>query len=179
MLIGLLTILAWVNIGTGFTIIVGGSALIAFVAWLLTTYRHPVDGQRVLPLFALAIGMQFIHMTEEFVAGFPDAFSTLTGSRFPPDTFVLVAVLGGGTVYALAGYGLTRRNPVANYLLWFFLIGPAGLVNTVAHLALPVLNGTLYFPGLLTVLLPTVAGTTLAWRIVSDSRAVAKLSAFQ
>jgi hypothetical protein len=114
--------------------------------------------------------MQFIHLTEEYVADFPDDFSALTGSHLSPHAFVLIAVLAGGIVYLFAGFGLIHRHPVANYLLRFFLIGPIGLVNTIAHFGFPILAGTLYFPGLLTVLLPTAFGTALAWRIIHDGR---------
>jgi hypothetical protein len=158
------------NIGPGFTIIVGGSAIVAYFIWLLTTYHHPVDGRKILPLYLLAIGMQFIHLTEEYVADFPDDFSALTGSHLSPNAFVLIAILAGGIAYVFAGFGLIQRHPVANYLLWFFLIGPVGLVNTIAHFTFPFLAGTAYFPGLLTVLLPTMFGTALAWRIIQDGR---------
>jgi Protein of unknown function with HXXEE motif len=168
--ITIMVALLFIRIGPAFALIVGGSAIIAFFVWLLTTYRHPVDGRKILPLYILAVAMQFIHMTEEFVAGFPQQFSALTGANLSPDTFVLVAVLGFGTVYMLAGLGLVRQNPIANYVLWFFLIGPAGLVNTVAHFTFPLLIRHPYFPGLITVLLPTIAGTTLAWRVIKDSR---------
>jgi hypothetical protein len=168
--ITIFVVLLFVRIGLAFALIVGGSAIIAFFVWLLTTYHYPVDGRKILPLYVLAVAMQFIHMTEEFVAGFPQQFSALTGAHLSPDTFVLVAVLGFGAVYMLAGFGLIRQNPIANYVLWFFLIGPAGLVNTVAHFTFPLLIGHLYFPGLITVLLPTTVGTILAWRIIQDSR---------
>ena len=170
LVITFLVALAFTGIGAGFALIVGGSAIIAFIVWLLTTYRNPVDGQKILPLYILAVGMQFIHLTEEFTAGFPREFSALTGSHLSSDAFVLIAVLGGGILYMVAGIGLLYRHPVANYLLWFFLIGPAGLVNTLAHFTFPFLNGTPYFPGLITVLLPTIARTTLAWRVLQDSR---------
>ena len=133
--------------------------------------RYPVDARRTLPLFVLAVGMQFVHMTEEVVADFPGHFSAVTGADFTFDKFVYVALLGGGMAYAFAGYGLTRRNPVANYVLWFFLIGPAGLVNSIAHVTLPVLTHSTYFPGLLTVVLPTAFGTALALRVLADVRA--------
>ena len=162
--------LSLINIGLGFTVIVGGSAIVAYFVWLLTTYRHPVDGRKLLPLYLLAIGMQFIHLTEEYVADFPDDFSALTGSQLSTNAFVLIAILAGGVAYMFAGFGLIHRNPVANYLLWFFLIGPVGLVNTVAHFTFPFLADTAYFPGLLTVLLPTTFGTALALRIIQDGR---------
>jgi hypothetical protein len=59
----------------------GGSAIVAYFVWLLTTYRYPVDGRKILPLYLVAMGMQFIHLTEEYVADFPDDFSALTGSH--------------------------------------------------------------------------------------------------
>src|SRR3954447_6927239 len=108
--------------GLPFALIVGRSALAPFVASLLTASRRPVDGRRILPLFVLAVGMQFVHMTEEFLADFPGHFSALTGSDLTSDKFVYVALLGGGMVYAFAGFGIVHRHPVANYVLWFFLI---------------------------------------------------------
>jgi len=165
------------QVGFPFALIVGGSAIVAFFVWLLTTYRHPVDGRRILPLFVLAVGMQFVHMTEEFVAGFPEHFSALTGASLTPDKFVLVALLGGGMAYAFPGFGIVHRHPVANYILWFFLIGPAGLVNSIAHVSFPFMTGTPYFPGLITVALPTVFGTALAVRILADARQESQRSA--
>src|SRR5207247_3475361 len=155
------------QVGFPFALIVGGSAIVAFFVWLLTTYRHPVDGRRILPLFVLAVGMQFVHMTEEFVAGFPEHFSALTGASLTPDKFVLVALLGGGMAYAFAGFGIVHRHPVANYVLWFFLIGPAGLVNSIAHVSFPFMTGTPYFPGLITVALPTGVATALPARTLA------------
>jgi hypothetical protein len=112
------------NIGLGFTIIVGGSAIVAYFVLLLTTYRDPVDGRKILPLYLVAIGMQFIHQTEEYVADFPDDFSALTGSHLLPNVFVLIAILAGGIAYLFAGFGLIHRPPVANYLLRFFSLDP-------------------------------------------------------
>jgi hypothetical protein len=70
-------------------------ASVAHAVWLLTTYCYPVDGRKILPLYLVAIGMQFIHLTEEYVADFPDDFSALTGSHLSPHAFVLIAVLAG------------------------------------------------------------------------------------
>ena len=114
--------------------------------------------------------MQFIHLTEEYVADFPDDFSALTGSHISPNAFVLIAILAWGIAYLFAGFGLIHRHPVANYLLWFFLIGPVGLVNTIAHFTFPFLAGTAYFPGLLTVLLPTTFGGGLpGWSELTEA----------
>jgi hypothetical protein len=135
------------RVGVPFALILGGSAILAFLVWLLTTYRYPVDGRRILPLYVLAVGMQYVHMTEEFLAGFPVHFSALTGADLTPDKFVVVALLGGGMAYAFSGFGLVHRNPLANYGLWFFLIGPAGLVNSIAHVSFPFHGRRALLPG--------------------------------
>ena len=44
---------------------------------------------------------------------------------------------------------------MANYLLWFFVVGP-GVVSAIAHLSFPFIGDTVYFPGLITVILPTI-----------------------
>src|SRR5262249_58314397 len=110
-----------ITIGVGFTVIVGGSAIVAYFVWLLTTYRHPVDGRKILPLYLVAIGMQFIHLTEEYVADFPDNFSVLTGSHLLPKAFVLIAILAGGVADLVAGFGLIHRAAVANYVVFYHL----------------------------------------------------------
>lgn len=42
-------------------------------------------------------------------------------------------------------------------MVWFYTVGP-GLANAIAHVAFPIIAGRPYFPGLVTVILPTAAG---------------------
>src|SRR5215467_13642136 len=129
--------LSLTNIGLGFTIIVGGSAIVAYLIWLLTTYRYPVDGRKILPLYLVAIGMQFIHLTEEYVADFPDNFSALTGSHLSPNAFVLIAILAGGVAYLFAGFGLIHRHPVANYVVFSDWTRGSGEHYRAFHVSIP------------------------------------------
>lgn len=145
------------------------AAVIAYVAWLLTTYKRPADPQRVLPLYLLALAFQIIHTTEEYLADFPAELAELFRIAEPANRNVFaVAIMGGAaTMWVLTGFGLLCRNPFANYLLWFFVIGP-GLVNSVAHLAFPIIARTVYFPGLITVLLPTIVSILVIRRLLSS-----------
>jgi hypothetical protein len=153
-------------IGNAPVIIIGGAAIVAYVVWLLTTYKQPADARKVLPLYLIAVGAQLIHETEEYLAGFPSQFSTLFHLPvFTEHFFVITFLLVFSIIWVLAGVGLIYKNPIANFLAWFFVIGP-GLVNGIAHLVFPFLVHRLYFPGIITVVLPTTASILLIWQLL-------------
>jgi hypothetical protein len=155
-----------VTVGNAPVIIIGGSAIIAYVTWLLTTYRQPADASKVLPLYLVAVGAQLVHETEEYLAGFPSQFSTLFHLPvFTEQFFVITFLLIFSIIWVLAGVGLIYKNPVANFLAWFFVIGP-GLVNGIAHFVFPFLAHRLYFPGIITVVLPTTASILVIWQLL-------------
>lgn len=153
-------------VGNAPVIIIGGSAVIAYVIWLLTTYRQPADASQVLPFYLVAVGAQLVHETEEYLAGFPSQFSMLFHIPvFTDRFFVITFLLVFSIIWVLAGVGLLYKNPIANFLVWFFVIGP-GLVNGIAHFVFPFLAHRLYFPGIITVLLPTTASILVIWQLL-------------
>lgn len=153
-------------VGNAPVIIIGGSAIGAYLAWLLTTYKQPADAGQVLPFYLMAVGAQLIHETEEYLAGFPSQFSTLFHLPvFTEQFFVITFLLVFSVIWVLAGVGLIYKNPIANFLVWFFVIGP-GLVNGIAHFVFPFLAHRFYFPGIITVLLPTTASLLVIWQIL-------------
>jgi Protein of unknown function with HXXEE motif len=154
------------TVGNAPVIIISGSAVIAYVIWLLTTYRQPADASKVLPLYLVAVGAQLVHETEEYLAGFPSQFSALFHLPvFTQQFFVITFLLVFSVIWVLAAVGLIYKNPVANFLAWFFVIGP-GLVNGIAHFVFPFLAHRLYFPGIITVLLPTTASILVIWQLL-------------
>ncbi len=153
-------------IGNAPVIIIGGSAIVAYLVWLLTTYKQPTDASQVLPFYLVAVGAQLIHETEEYLAGFPSQFSTLFHLPvFTEQFFVITFLLVFSVIWVLTGVGLIYKNPIANFLVWFFVIGP-GLVNGIAHFVFPFLAHRFYFPGIITVLLPTIASILVIWRLL-------------
>jgi hypothetical protein len=162
--------LMFIRIGFAPVLIIGGSATIAYFVWLATTYQRPVNPQTILPLYLAAVAAQMIHMVEEYATDFPGEFSNLFHlNLFQRDFFAITFMGVFGAVWLLTALGLLYRNPVANFLLWFFLIGP-GLVNSVAHFSFPFFSGHFhYFPGLVTVMLPTIF-TILAIRVLLKER---------
>jgi len=148
------------------TIIIGGSGVLAFFAWIFTTFKTPADPGAILPLYLLLVGTELIHMSEEAITDFPGQFGLLFGDSF---SFFAPMVLFFGGVWVIAGFGLIYRNPVANFFVWFVAIG-AGIINGIAHVTFPFLAGTLYFPGLVTVIFPFAASVLLIRRLLQGHR---------
>jgi hypothetical protein len=155
------------RLGGVVTLIIGGSAVLAYGVWLATTYRRPADPGQVLPPFLLLIAAEMTHMGEEYLTDFPGRIRELFGApvSFDLQTFTLALVIGVNVLALLAAYGLRRGNAAANYMVWFYTLGP-GLANAVAHVWFPIAAGRPYFPGLVTVLLPTVFGVIVLARLV-------------
>lgn len=154
------------NIGPVATLIIGGSATLGFGAWLFTTYKKPADPQTILPLYLVLVAFELIHMSEEAITDFPGKFGSLFGEDF--SVFAPMVLLLGG-IWVLAGVGLMYKNPVANFFVWFVAIGP-GVINGIAHFIFPILAGTLYFPGLITVIFPFIVSILLIKRLLAETR---------
>jgi hypothetical protein len=162
-------------LGVATMVVIGGSAIIAYIIWLNTAWRRPIDPALVTVPYLALIAMELIHMAEEQLTDFPGSLARI----FPiPHTFNLLthAVLLMGFINAvaiLASLGIRSRTTVvrqaAGFFVWFYVIGP-GLVNAVAHVTFPFLAHTFYFSGLITVALPTIAGVITLRRLIESDR---------
>ena len=105
---------------------------------------------KVLATFLCAVAFQFVHMSEEYVGGFPHEITDLFDSPRPwsERAFLLTFVFGFGALWCLAAAGVLYQIRIANYMLWFYALG-AGVLNAVSHFVFPILKGG-YFPGLYT-----------------------------
>jgi hypothetical protein len=128
-------------------LILVASACVAFVAWLRTTYAYPVKSRRVLATFLCAVAFQLVHMSEEYVGGFPHEIVDLFNSPRPwsERAFLLTFVFGFGALWCLAAAGVLYQVRIANFMLWFYALG-AGLLNAISHFVFPIIKGG-YFPG--------------------------------
>lgn len=156
-------------IGIQPAIIVGGSAIIAFFVWLKTTYKKPINPSTIVPIYLLALTGQIIHTGEEYIADFPGHLSGLFHlQNLDRNVFTLSVLIFAVAIWVLTAYGLLKKNPLANYFLWFFLIGP-GFINGIAHVAFPFLARQFYFPGLITVIIPTILSIVIMRKILRES----------
>ena len=148
----------------------------AFIGWLLTTYRNPVESRAVISLFLIAVAIQLIHMGEEVFAGFPHEFTELVNStnEYTEREFLAVSVFGMTSLLIFAAVAMSREipiiTPIANYFVWFYALG-LGLTNAIAHFVIPILAGG-YFPGLITAPVHLIMSIILIRALLIENKRV-------
>ncbi len=122
--------------------------VVAFVCYLLTSYREMPKVERVLPIYLVALAIQFLHFTEEYVYGFHQRIAEIMAGMPPFDADVFVAFnMIAYCLFLLAGLGMYKGVKFPMILVWFFAIVVLG--NAIWHLLLTLRVGG-YFPGLYT-----------------------------
>ena len=120
--------------------------------------------ERVLPLYLLALAIQFLHFTEEFVYGFHFRVTEILDGTPPFTANVFVAFnMIAYCVFLLSGLGMYKGMKFPMIVVWFFVIA-ATLGNAVLHPLLAVRVGG-YFPGLFTSSAYLIIGPILFMRL--------------
>ena len=148
-------------------IFLSGGLILSYGVWALARWKN--DPAVVLPIYLLAIAVQCLHFTEEYVTGFQHQFPKLFGDNWSDSLFVTFNMLWLAT-FVLAGLGIYRRVPLA-YLVVLFLALIGGVGNGVSHL---VLSATYrrYFPGVITAPFCLLVGITLLSRFFARTPAL-------
>ena len=138
--------------------------VVAFVCYLLTSYREMPKAERVLPIYLVALAIQFLHFTEEYVYGFPVRVTEIMPGMPPFNINVFVAFnMIAYCLFLLSGLGMYKGMKFPMVLVWFFTI--AGVLgNPILHLLLAVRVGG-YFPGLFTSFAYWILGPILLIRL--------------
>ena len=141
---------------------VSGGLVVSYGVWIAARWNN--DAAAVLPVYLLAIAVQCLHFTEEYVTGFQHQFPELFGIHWSDARFVTFNMLWLAA-FVLAGLGVYRRVPLA-YLVVLFLALIGGVGNGVSHLILSAMSRG-YFPGLITAPFCLLMGIILLRRIFS------------
>jgi hypothetical protein len=101
------------------------ASVLAWIAWMRTTYAHPVRTRKVIAVYLCAVSFQFIHMAEEYTGGFPHEIVDLFNSPrdWSEKSFLLTFIFGFGALWVLAAAGALYQLRIANYMLWFYALG--------------------------------------------------------
>ena len=140
--------------------------IIAYLLWVATPWKN--DPAAVLPLYLVAIAVQCLHFTEEFLTGFQRQFPKLIGYEWSDAQFVTFNMTWLA-MFVLAGLGVYRRMQLA-YLVVLFLALAGGVGNGAGHLLLTLLQGR-YFPGAATAPLCLLVGIALMMRLFAATKA--------
>ena len=143
-------------------IFLSGGLVVSYGVWIAARWNN--DAAAVLPVYLLAIAVQCLHFTEEYVTGFQHQFPELFGIHWSDARFVTFNMLWLAA-FVLAGLGVYRRVPLA-YLVVLFLALIGGVGNGVSHLILSAMSRG-YFPGLITAPFCLLMGIILLRRIFS------------
>jgi hypothetical protein len=142
--------------------------IIAYVFWVATRWKN--DPATVLPLYLIAIAVQCLHFTEEFLTGFQHQFPKLLGQDWSDARFVAFN-MAWLAIFVVAALGVYRRLPLA-YLVVLFLALAGGVLNGAGHLLLSATQGR-YFPGAVTAPFCLLAGIGLLTRLFGRTTSVA------
>jgi hypothetical protein len=135
----------------------------AFVCYLRTSYRQMPQVERVLPVYLVALAIQFLHFTEEYVYGFHQRVTEITAGMPPFNVNVFVAFnMIAYALFLLAGLGMYKGLKSPMIIVWFFAI--VFLANAIWHLLLALRVGG-YFPGLYTSFAGWILGPMLLRRL--------------
>lgn len=138
--------------------------IVALVCYFLTSYREMPKPERVLPFYLLALAIQFLHFTEEYVYGFHLRVGELIKGMppFTDNTFVAFNMIAY-CLFLLAGLGMCKGMKWTMIVVWFFTCAVT-LGNAVLHPLLALRVGG-YYPGLFTSFAYWIVGPILFMRL--------------
>ncbi len=160
----------------------GRSLIVTFLPGVLFAYlvlllmgrnRRPLpSAERFLPVFFLALSLQFLHFTEEFTTGFAQRFPQIYGGTpYSPALFLQINMISYAlfVLSALAAFAFGLRRALMP-AVFFVLYGALG--NAIAH-PLWAIMAHGYFPGLFTALLYWVLGPWLLYLLLGSKKQTA------
>jgi hypothetical protein len=137
--------------------------VVAFFCYLCTSYRVMPKAEQILPIYLIALAIQLLHFTEEYVYGFQFRVTEITAGMPPFNINVFVAFnMIAYCLFLLAGLGMYKGMKFPMIIVWFFAICVLG--NAIWHLLLTLKVGG-YFPGLYTSFAGWILGPILLKRL--------------
>lgn len=146
-----IALFAWVA-NTMFTVwIFIPGVIITFIIYLNTFYKKAPDPERLLPVYLIALSIQFIHFLEEYLTDFVTVVPALMDQDpYPMDYWVTFNMIAYA-VFLLGGIAIFKQNKVFMVVPLFFII--IGVIfNSIAHVLLAIYTGG-YFSGLFTAII--------------------------
>ena len=144
--------------------------IVTYLLYLITFYKKTPNPERILPIYLLALGIQFIHFTEEYLTDFTVVVPNLLGREEYPMDYWLVFNMAAYFVFVIGGIILFKKIKELMIIpLFFILVGV--LLNSIGHILISVyVKG--YFSGLYTALIYIVIGPTLIKRVLDETKVV-------
>lgn len=142
--------------------------LLSYIFYYATVFKKVPNPDLLLPLYLLALGVQFLHFTEEYLYEFNEVMAGLIGHQPYPKSDWLVFNMGAYFIFILGGIVIYRKIRELYIIpLLFILLGV--VFNGTAHVVTTVYTKT-YFPGFYTALAYLILGPILLKVIWRETR---------
>jgi len=160
-LIALIIIITFIGmalflLGTLPAVIFSVASIGGFVLWMATTYKTPIDTQKIIVPYLLTIIFFIIHVYEEYVTDFEVAITDITGFHMLEKNFLTVAAFVAPIIWITGAILLIKRTHIGFYFLSFFYVGM--MFAELSHFIFPFLeDGTFhYVSGMYTAAIPLI-----------------------
>lgn len=142
--------------------------IVSYILYLNTFYKKTPNPERILPLYLLALGIQFIHFTEEYLTDFIVAVPNLLGREAYPKDYWIVFNMTAYFVFIIGGIIIFKKLKALMIIpLFFILVGV--LLNSIGHILISIYVGG-YFSGLYTALIYVIIGPILIKRVLDETK---------
>lgn len=156
-------------------VIVVGAMVGGLVGWRLTTSLRPADPAWAVPMYLLLLTLFYVHVGDEALTSFNQGIASLSGKPWSDHDFTLLIGLVGPVFWFLGAWSLWKRQPLGNFIFWFFIVGM--ILGEPTHLLVfPIIAmnkfgiGYQYFSGMYTALFPMIPAIIALVTIVGEHR---------
>ena len=127
-----------------------------FLLWIFTTYRTPIDSNKVIIPYLLTVILFIVHVYEEYLTDFEVAISDISGFHVLERDFLTVAAFAGPMIWLTGAILLLKKTDIGFYFLSFFYV--AMIIAELSHFIFPFIeDGTFhYVSGMYTAALPLI-----------------------
>lgn len=127
-----------------------------FILWMLTTFRTPIDTEKLIVPYLMTIIFFIVHVYEEYVTDFEVAITDITGFHMLERNFLTVAAFAAPIIWIAGAILLIKKTHLGFYFLSFFYF--AMMFAELSHFVFPFLeDGTFhYVSGMYTAALPLI-----------------------
>ncbi len=170
LLVAIVAIVLFVMVSYTMTIVLVfiPGVIVAYIVYLKTFYKKTPKSDRILPLYLLALGIQFIHFTEEYLTDFTTEIPKLLSQDVYPKDYWVIFNMIAYFVFIIGGIILFKQIKELMIIPLFFIIVGV-LLNSVGHILLALYVGD-YFSGLYSALIYLIIGPILIKRILDETK---------
>lgn len=113
--------MALVLLGKVPAVIFSVASIGGFILWMFTTYRTPIDTQKVIVPYLLTIIFFVIHVYEEYVTDFEVAITDIFGFHMLEKNFLTVAAFGAPIIWIVGAILIIKKTHIGFLFFELFL----------------------------------------------------------